>query len=79
MSDGATGGSGLNDIPADVAAISAFTKTDDHYTYTFDPDWILDNEDITPVVEFNESIFDPVSMSGNGDDTGVNLDSESAA
>ena len=79
MSDGATGGSGLNDIPADVAAISAFTKTDDHYTYTFDPDWILDNEDTTPEEEFNYSIDDQVDLSGNGDDTGVNLDSDSAA
>ncbi len=42
VSDVAMEGSGLNDMPADVAAILAFTKADDHYTYTFDPNRILE-------------------------------------
>ena len=55
VSEGATGGRGLADMRAKMAAISAFIKTDDHYTYTFDPNWILDDDDMTPEEEFDES------------------------
>ena len=45
-SDGATEGEGLDSIPAEVRAISAFTETKDHYTYTLDPDWTPVNNNL---------------------------------
>ena len=66
VSDGATGGSGLDSMTAEVAAISAFTKTDDHYTYTFDPAWILNDKDMTLEEEFDECANDQEDMSGTG-------------
>ena len=82
VTDGATEGSGLDDMPAEVTAISAFTKTDDHYTYTLDSGWTpldLEEEDMMPDEECND---DSEAQDGNGgsrEDTGDILDSERAA
>ena len=80
VTDGATEGSGLDDMPAEVAAISAFTKTNHHYTYTLDSDWTpLDEEDIMPDEECNDNPDAQDNNGSNRDDTGGILDLERAA
>ncbi len=46
--DDATEGDDMASRPAELAVASAFTKTNDHYTYTLDDDNDADNEDIQP-------------------------------
>ena len=80
VTDGATEGSGLDDMPAEVAAISAFTKTNHHYTYTLDLDWTpLDKEDIMPDEECNDNLDAQDDNGSSREDTGDILDLERAA
>ena len=80
VTDGATEGSGLDDMPAEVAAISAFTKTNHHYTYTLDSDWTpLDEEDIMPDEECNDNSDAQDDNGSSREDTGDILDLERAA
>ena len=78
--DGALQGTGLNGMmPAEVAAISAFTKADNHYMYTLDPQWPLDYGVMSSKEELNDNTDDQAGSCSYEENTGANLDSEGAA